>query len=255
MLPLKQLLLLFFSPLCMAAQSSSFDYGIFQEGDERLPYRILLPENYTPEKRYPLLVFLHGAGERGADNELQLFHGSTLFLDASIRKNYPAVVVFPQCPQGKYWASVKSRENPLSFEFFKRPKDNPVLGLVEALIEKIVSSYAINQDRLYVGGLSMGGMGTFEMVYRNPKKFAAAFAICGGANPKIAKRIRRPVWRIDHGDADEVVPYALSERMAEALKKQGAEVLFYRHPKVNHNSWENVFADQSFLPWLFSQTK
>lgn len=98
-------------------------------------------------------------------------------------------------------------------------------------------------------------MGTFEMVYRNPKKFEAAFAICGGANPKIAKRICRPVWRIDHGDADEVVPYALSERMAEALKKQGAEVLLNRHPKVNHNSWENVFADQSFLPWLFSQTK
>ena len=101
----------------------------------------------------------------------------------------------------------------------------------------------------------MGGMGTFELVYRNPRLFAAAFAICGGANPKIARKIRRPSWRIDHGQEDEVVPIQLSKQMAEALEKKKANVQLNIYPNVNHNSWEKVFADPAFLPWLFSQSK
>ena len=101
----------------------------------------------------------------------------------------------------------------------------------------------------------MGAMGTFELVYRNPRKFAAAFAICGGANPKIARKLRRPAWRIDHGDADEVVPFEHSEIMAGALLEKNSSVLFNRYSSVNHNSWDNVFVDPAFLPWLFSQTK
>ena len=101
----------------------------------------------------------------------------------------------------------------------------------------------------------MGAMGTIEMVYRNPRKFAAAFAICGGANTKIARKIRRPSWRIDHGEADEVVPVQLSKQMADALKKKKANVQLNLYPGVNHNSWDNVFTDPTFLPWLFSQSK
>ena len=80
-----------------------------------------------------------------------------------------------------------------------------MLDLVEGMMDYIKDNYSVDKERIYVGGLSMGGMGTFELVYRNPRMFAAAFAICGGANPKIARKIRRPVWRIDHGDADQVV--------------------------------------------------
>ena len=101
----------------------------------------------------------------------------------------------------------------------------------------------------------MGGMGTFELVYRNPNTFAAAFAICGGANPKISSKIRKPVWRIDHGELDEVVPIAHSERMVAGLQKAKSQVSFNRYPGVNHNSWDLVFADPTFLPWLFSQRK
>ena len=123
------------------------------------------------------------------------------------------------------------------------------------MLRSLKKKYRIDKKRIYLGGLSMGAMGTFELVYRNPRKFAAAFAICGGANPKIARKLRRPVWRIDHGEADQVVPIVLSENMVSALEEKKAKVLFNRYPGVNHNSWDNVFADPSFLPWLFAQSK
>jgi len=247
--------LIFFSFWGLLAQNETYQAATYLQKEESLPYRLLLPEDYDIKKKYPLLVFLHGAGERGNDNELQLTHGSDQFLTPAFRKQYPAIIVFPQCPKDAYWATILSREVPLKFSYSKRPKKNPTLDLVEGMLKEVLSNYAIDQSRIYVGGLSMGAMGTFELVYRNPKLFAAAFAICGGANPKIARKIRRPMWRIDHGEADSVVPFTLSKQMVTALKKKKALVSFNRYPGVNHNSWDKVFADPSFLPWLFSQSK
>jgi len=247
--------LIFFSFWGLLAQNETYQAATYLQKEESLPYRLLLPEDYDIKKKYPLLVFLHGAGERGNDNELQLTHGSDQFLTPAFRKQYPAIIVFPQCPKDAYWATILSREVPLKFSYSKRPKKNPTLDLVEGMLKEVLSNYAIDQSRIYVGGLSMGAMGTFELVYRNPKLFAAAFAICGGANPKIARKIRRPMWRIDHGEADSVVPFTLSKQMVAALKKKKALVSFNRYPGVNHNSWDKVFADPSFLPWLFSQSK
>ena len=234
---------------------TTYDYDIYKKGELSLPYRILLPKSFQKDKKYPLLVFLHGAGERGVDNELQLMHGSSLFLENSFREKHPAIIVFPQCPKGGYWATVLSREGPRKFIFSEKPKNNPQLDLVEGLLRALQKKYQIDKKRIYLGGLSMGAMGTFELVYRNPRKFAAAFAICGGANPKIARKLRRPAWRIDHGDADEVVPFEHSEIMANALLEKNSSVLFNRYSGVHHNSWDNVFVDPAFLPWLFSQTK
>ena len=247
--------LIFFSFWGLLAQNETYQAATYLQKEESLPYRLLLPEDYDIKKKYPLLVFLHGAGERGNDNELQLTHGSDQFLTPAFRKQYPAIIVFPQCPKDAYWATILSREVPLKFSYSKRPKKNPTLDLVEGMLKEVLSNYAIDQSRIYVGGLSMGAMGTFELVYRNPKLFAAAFAICGGANPKIARKIRRPMWRIDHGEADSVVPFTLSKQMVAALKKKKALVSFNRYPGVNHNSWDKVFAEPSFLPWLFSQSK
>ena len=247
--------LIFFSFWGLLAQNETYQAATYLQKEESLPYRLLLPEDYDIKKKYPLLVFLHGAGERGDDNELQLTHGSDQFLTPAFRKQYPAIIVFPQCPRDAYWATILSREVPLKFSYSKRPKKNPTLDLVEGMLKEVLSNYTIDQSRIYVGGLSMGAMGTFELVYRNPKLFAAAFAICGGANPKIARKIRRPMWRIDHGEADSVVPFTLSKQMVAALKKKKALVSFNRYPGVNHNSWDKVFADPSFLPWLFSQSK
>lgn len=236
-------------------QSYAYKFAVHEQDGQRLPYRILLPEGYDMQKKYPLLLFLHGAGERGEDNELQLVHGSKLFLAEDFRQRFPAIIVFPQCPTNEYWGSITDRDDSLKFSFPKKPKNNLTLDKVEGMLEHLLLNYGVDKKRIYIGGLSMGAMGTFEMVYRNPRKFAAAFAICGGANTMIARKIRRPSWRIDHGEADEVVPVQLSKQMADALKKKKANVQLNLYPGVNHNSWDNVFADPTFLPWLFSQSK
>ena len=137
-------------------------------------------------------------------------------------------------------------------------KSSPAKGpysfdMLENDVIKIMDDLEIEKANFV--GLSMGGMGTFEMVYRNPRMFAAAFAICGGANPKISNRIRRPAWRIDHGDRDNVVPIMHSKLMYESMKKEKIDVIFKIHEGVYHNSWNNVFSDPEFIPWLFAQSK
>ena len=246
-------LLIYLLPFCLGAQY--YKAATYNNGGESLPYRFLLPENYSSEKEYPLIIFLHGAGERGDDNELQLFHGSDLFLDKKFREKYPAIVVFPQCPLEGYWATILDRPESLKFEYSENPKNNSILSLVEKIIDDFIQKYRVDKQRIYIGGLSMGGMGTFEMVYRNPRMFAAAFAICGGANPKISKKIRHTSWRIDHGDKDNVVPIMHSELMYKAMKKEKIDVIFKVHKGVNHNSWDNLFSDPDFIPWLFSKSK
>ena len=233
--------------------AQEYRYATYEEEEQSLPYRILLPENYSAKKNYPLLVFLHGSGERGNDNELQLVHGSSLFLGSEFRKNNPAIIVFPQCSKNAYWATTSRTDT--GFSYVKKPKNNPRRDLVEGMMDHIKDNYGVDKERIYVGGLSMGGMGTFELVYRNPRMFAAAFAICGGANPKIARKIRRPVWRIVHGDADQVVAIDHSKKMVSALLKKRASVIYNWYPGVNHNSWDTVFGDPEFLPWLFAQKK
>ncbi|MDG2147843.1 MAG: phospholipase, partial [Flavobacteriaceae bacterium] len=114
-------LLVYLFPFYIQAQS--YEAASYENEGESLPYRFLLPENYSPEKKYPLLIFLHGAGERGADNELQLFHGSNIFLDKKFREKYPAIVVFPQCPLEGYWATILDRPESLKFEYSENPKD------------------------------------------------------------------------------------------------------------------------------------
>lgn len=254
---LKDIFLIFsiFFCLMLYSQNNKFEYQTYQDDGISMPYRILLPKEYDENKKYPLLLFLHGAGERGNDNELQLIHGSKQFLNESFRQKYPSIIVFPQCPKDGYWANATPVNDHLKFSYEKKPKNNRMLDLVEGILKKIRKEYSIDKKRIYVGGLSMGGMGTYEIVYRNPRLFAAAFAICGGANPMIARKIRRPSWRIDHGDADTVVPIKLSEQMATSLENQKANVKYNIYKGVYHNSWDNVFADVSFLPWLFSQSK
>jgi len=241
--------------LMIFSQNNEFKYRIYKDKGDAMPYRILLPKKYDENKKYPLLLFLHGAGERGNDNNIQLTHGSNQFLSETFRQNYPSIIVFPQCPKDVYWASTTPVNDSLKFSYPKKPRNNRILDLAEGILKTIRQKYSIDKKRIYVGGLSMGGMGTYEIVYRNPRLFAAAFAICGGANPKIARKIRRPSWRIDHGDADTVVPIKLSELMVASLENQRANLKYNWYKGVNHDSWNNVFADVNFLPWLFSQKK
>ena len=130
---------------------------------------------------------------------------------------------------------------------------NEQLDLVEGLLAYLKTIVSVDQNKMYLGGLSMGGMGTFELLNRNPNTFAAAFAICGGANPAIAKKIKNtPLW-IFHGDMDQVVPYRYSIGIFEGLKSQKADVKLTLYPNVGHDSWTNAFDEPELLPWLLSR--
>ena len=233
--------------------SQEFSKELFVSDKDSLPYRLLLPKNYDNAKKYPLIIFLHGVGERGNDNELQLVHGKDLFINMNRNNNFPSIVAFPQCSKNSYWANVSRINN--SFSFSDNPTENKSLKLVEGMINELQSNFKINSNQIYIGGLSMGGMGTFELVYRNPDMFAAAFAICGGANPKIGEKISKTNWRIYHGDKDFVVPVKLSIDMYNSIKSFNKNVYLKIYPDVNHNSWDNVFREPDLFPWLFSNSK
>ncbi|MFK7813946.1 MAG: alpha/beta hydrolase-fold protein [Maribacter sp.] len=222
-----------------------------------LPYRALLPENYDASKSYPLVLILHGAGERGNDNIAQLTHGSSLFLKKEVREKFPAIVVFPQCPEDSYWSNVEKKRDPKSFTFTFSPDGEPTQAMqtLQGLIPDLRNKYKIDQNRMYVGGLSMGGMGTLELVRRNPNMFAAAFSICGGAHPETAPQLTNTKWWFFHGDADVVVDYQYSVNMVNALKAENVNPKFTTYEGVNHNSWENAFAEPELLPWLFTNSK
>lgn len=223
-----------------------------------LPYRILFPDDYNPKKKYPLVVFLHGAGERGDNNETQLVHGSKLFTDPANRKAYPAIVVFPQCPADGYWSSVLVNRNtlPLTLEFDYTKPMTPALQAAVELVQKLISTEGVDKKRIYVAGLSMGGMGTFEAVYRFPKLFAAAVPICGGADVKAYdKRIAKIPFRVFHGAKDDVVDPQNSRVIVEKLKALNAAVEYIEYPEANHNSWDSAFAEPDFLSWMFARRK
>ena len=232
--------------------------SFIQNGDT-LPYRILMPENYDPKKKYPLVIFLHGSGERGNDNEIQLVHGAALFLRDSIRKKYPAIVVFPQCPATSYWSNVNIVTDSITgkrkFEFIAKSKPTVAMNLLLNFMDDLKAKYSIHKKKMYIAGLSMGGMGTFELVNRKPNLFAAAMPICGGANPATANKLVKTKWWIFHGEKDDVVNPQYSKDMATAILNAGGSVKLTLYPEANHNSWDSAFAENDFLQWLFSNSK
>jgi predicted peptidase len=211
--------------------SAFYHYATFAD----MPYRILLPKNYDATKRYPLLLFLHGIGERGTDNESQLTWGASLFQADSIRNKYPAIVIFPQCPVSNYWF------------------DEKVMKTLNDFILMLTAFYPVNEDKMYVAGLSMGGYGTYALVAENPGVFAAAIAISGDGDANKAADMAKTSWRIFAGAKDNIVPSSKSNKMAEALEKSGASVSFKLYPNADHTgSWVNAFAEPDFCSWLFS---
>ncbi|MGN6166031.1 MAG: alpha/beta hydrolase-fold protein [Flavisolibacter sp.] len=253
------LLFLCISTVMKAQDTSLYERHLYIEKGDTLPYRLLLPKDYDASKKYPLILFLHGSGERGNDNELQLVHGADLFLRDSIRNNYKAIVVFPQCGLNSYWSNVKivtdSIQKTRVFNFQSEGEPTIAMKLLLSLLNELPKKYKLDKDRIYVGGLSMGGMGTFEIVHRKPKLFAAAFPICGGANAAIADDLKNAAWWIFHGLKDNVVDPVYSRVMAAALKGEGADVKLTLYPDANHNSWDSAFAERDLMPWLFSKHK
>ncbi len=248
----------------ISGQAFAQDFSLFEKkefaakGGQVLPYRILYPENYNPDEKYPLVLFLHGGGERGNDNEKQLVNGVKAFLEPENRSEFPCIVIVPQCPADSYWASVKfERTNyPLDLNFDYDYDITEGLKLVIELTKSVMKKEAVDKNRVYITGLSMGGMGTLEAVYRFPKLFAAAVAVCGGADAEAygKKQAKVPFW-LFHGESDSVIAVENSRAMNARLKELGAEVKYTEYPGVDHNSWDNAYADPALFPWLFSKSR
>lgn len=245
-------------------QASAQDFSAyrsfsFQEGNASLPYRLLSP--VAPGKKFPLVVFLHGAFEKGDDNAAQLNIGARFFLRDSIRKQYPAFVMFPQCPANDAWAYFENRVDfatgyatDWNFPFRKEP--TAVTGLLLKLIDVMISNDSIDRDRIYIAGLSQGGMGVLDVIARAPEKFAGAISMCGGGDPATARLFagKVPLW-LFHGDKDQVVPTDFSQQYFRRLRRLHSNVRYTEYKDVEHNCWVKAFADPDFTSWLFSQSK
>lgn len=252
-------ILLLFGMKTAAQDFAAFERRLFVDSNgDSLPYRVLFPPNYDQSKKYPLVLFLHGAGERGTDNEKQLVHGVHTFLDPAHRRAYPCIVVAPQCPEADYWANVEVDRSQQPFELtvnYQQVLRKPLAQTLQ-LLGQMIKTEAVDKKRVYITGLSMGGMGTLEALYAAPKRFAAAAVVCGAGQPEAfgKKQAGVPIWFF-HGTADPVVGVEHSRAMVDRLQDLGAPVLYTEYEGVQHDSWENAYTEPELLPWLFRQKK
>ncbi len=247
-----------FIPSVEAQDISLFEKKVFEMNDLALPYRILYPEDYNPTKVYPLVLFLHGAGERGDDNEKQLTHGVSIFLKPEHREKFPCIVIAPQCPSDSYWASADIDRSTYPLNIKYDYNNDITLGLAFALnvTKQIIETESVDTKRIYITGLSMGGMGSFEAIYRFPDLFSASAIVCGGGDDEAysSQHTSCAFW-IFHGADDAVIHVDHSRRMYERLLYLNADVRYTEYPEVNHNSWENAYQSLGLLDWMFSQSK
>lgn len=237
-----------------ASAQSSYEYRKFTSSEGlTLNYRELTPMKTEAKKKYPLVIFLHGSGERGEDNEKQLLHGGQMFLSPVNREKYPAYVLFPQCPKDSFWAFGK---RPATFDPIPLIEEVPqITKTLEELILSYIKSPNVDPSRVYIIGISMGGMGTFDLVSRFPELFAAAIPICGAAALERLPAAKHVKFRIFHGDADPVVPVECSREAYRMLKESGAEVEYQEFAGCKHVSWNTAFNQPDFMEWLFKQKK
>ncbi|NLF39325.1 prolyl oligopeptidase family serine peptidase [bacterium] len=191
-------------------------------------YLLYLPGAYGTRttQEWPLMVFLHGSGERGGSIDKVKKQGPPKLIAEG--RQYPYIVLSPQCPSGEWWSA----------------------DLLMPLIDEIIATYRVDTNRIYLTGLSMGGFGAWRLAGEYPWKWAAVVPICGGGNPNDAWRMRRlPFW-VFHGAQDNVVPIAESQTMVDALKKRGADVQFTIYPDAKHDAWTATYTNDALYAWL-----
>ena len=239
----------------MFSNSNSQDLELFEKETfefekETLSYRILKPLNYNPNKQYPVHLFLHGAGERGNDNVSQLVHGGKLFLKKENREQYNSWVIFPQAQKNDWWGY----NDPYEFDY--NVKESKAMSLVVKLMDDFTQRKDVDPNKVFVSGLSMGGMGTFVILNLRPEMFAAATPICGDGDPSLVSNYSKkvPVW-IFHGSDDTVVSPKKSLKMAKAIIENGGSPKITFYENVGHDSWNNAFAEKNFLKWIHSKSK
>ncbi|MDP4237877.1 MAG: prolyl oligopeptidase family serine peptidase [Bacteroidota bacterium] len=233
----------------------SFKFNVYKKGDHQLPYRLHSPSGLERGTKYPLVLFMHGNGERGLDNRGQFLR----FACFKFWEKYPCYVLAPQCPP-------KADNIPNSqLVWVDTPygapehtmKASPTwpMDLTIELLNKVIRENKIDCDRVYVTGLSMGGFATWELIQRFPGKFAAAIPVCGGGDVAFASQLTNlPLWAF-HGGADRTVPVERSRNMVEKIKQAGGHPLYTEYPNVDHDSWGRTYANPEVWDWLFNQSK
>lgn len=231
--------------------ADDFEALVFQDHNQKLPYRLCKPLGYDSQKHYPLVLFLHGAGERGTDNLVQLKHVVRIFATKKNQERYPSFVVAPQCPVSARWVEVD-----WGADSHRQPEEaSQPMALVVKLLAELDKAYSVDSKRRYVIGLSMGGFGTWDAISRYPDLFAAAVPICGGGDETRAAAIAQiPVW-VFHGGSDTTVKTIRSRNMVAALRKAGGQPRYTEYPGVGHGSWTRASQERELLPWLFAQKR
>jgi len=200
----------------------------------RLNYLLFLPSAYDASggAKYPLILFLHGAGERGSDVEKIKVHGIPKV--AVLQPDFPFIAVSPQCPQNSWWTAE--------------------VDALTALLDDVVARYRVDTNRVYLTGLSMGGFGTWALATEHPERFAAIAPICGGGDPSKVDRIKDiPAW-VFHGAKDEVVKPEQSETMVKALQALGADVRYTVYAEAGHDSWTEAYDNPELYTWFLSHS-
>jgi predicted peptidase len=213
---------------------------------QAMPYRWFVPQEYDQQKKYPLVVYLHGGGGIGRDNLKQIQGGNgfliDLFTSAQTQTKYPCFVIAPQS-HDEGWVG------------YDDTTPSEQLGRVLELIEHLQQTYSIDRERLYVAGQSLGGFGTFGLLTLRPNLFAAAVPICGGGDEaKAGLMVNVPIWAF-HGEKDEAVSVERSRRMIAAVRKAGGKPKYTEYRGEGHLIWQKVVREPELLPWLFSQRR
>ncbi len=234
------------------AQPSRFSREKYIEKGDTLSYRMLFPDA-NRQRKYPLLIFLHGSGERGSDNDAQLKWGVANFATDQNMIAHPAIVIAPQCPERQTWSSFTPDKNRKGMTLNAEP--STPMRLLIGLIHQLETTMPVDTNRIYITGLSMGGYGTFDALERYPSLFAAAVPVCGaGDTSRASSIVRVPMW-IFLGAEDPAVNPLNGLAMLEALTNAGAHPGFTQYPEVGHFSWLGAYSDPLMMEWLFRQHK
>ncbi len=240
-----------------AQKYSNFKKSLFVKNGDSLLYRISFPDSLMSGKKYPLIVYLHGIGSRGSDNWRQLIHGAKFLKNKSIYNQYPAVVLFPQCPKNMMWTHREKKKINGKWKLSFPVSQPPTLSaeLTNALVDKYLEQPYIDSNKVYILGMSMGGMGVLEFLYRWQNKYAAAAVVCGGHNPNITQTYCHiPIWFF-HGNKDRTVPYEYSMKVYEKLEACNKATKYTLYNNTTHNCWDSAYSNPNLLKWLYKFSK
>lgn len=233
--------------------SEVFERRTYECNGYKFNYRIYVPKNYDCGEMYPMLIFLHGVGERGSDNEIQLNHGVQNLFNRVDSPVYDSIVIVPQCPECSQWVLASWANS--SYSIADTPESRELEALC-AVMDECMNFYNVDEDRVYVTGLSMGGCGTWDLLSRHGARFAAGMPLCGIGDPSYGKLLSRIPIRVFHGSLDDAVPAQASRKMYASIRREGGELIEYTElDGEGHYIWDGVYNDPANIDWLYAQSR